>query len=100
MPRLGHSPNSTRRGKAVAKLVSAAPTFDRDQARRVARDLLEARRGVTLGPEVRLKDLGGDRRAGAQGRRTRLSGLAWCAERPPDGFGVGPVLETSVLLHA
>jgi hypothetical protein len=39
----------TRRGKPVAKLVPAGPGFDREMARRVVADLLEASRCVTLG---------------------------------------------------
>jgi prevent-host-death family protein len=39
----------TRRGRAVAKLVPAAPSFDRAKARRAVAGLLEASRGVTLG---------------------------------------------------
>ena len=46
----------TRRGKAVARLVSAEPGFDRDKARRAADGILEARRGVTLGG-LKIKDL-------------------------------------------
>jgi prevent-host-death family protein len=46
----------TRRGKPVAKLVPAGPGFDRAKARRAARGLLEASRGVTLGG-LRIKDL-------------------------------------------
>jgi len=47
----------TRRGKPVAKLVPVTSGFDRDRARRAAQELLEARRGVLLGPGIRLKDL-------------------------------------------
>lgn len=39
----------TRRGVPVAKLVAAAPTFDREAARRTADALLEAGREVSLG---------------------------------------------------
>ena len=46
----------TRRGKAVARLVSAEPGFDRAKARRAADGIIEARRGVTLGG-VKIKDL-------------------------------------------
>ncbi|MBV8120188.1 MAG: type II toxin-antitoxin system Phd/YefM family antitoxin [Alphaproteobacteria bacterium] len=46
----------TRRGKPVAKLVPAGPGFDRAKARRAARGLLEASRGVTLGG-LKIKDL-------------------------------------------
>ena len=46
----------TRRGKAVARLVPAEPGFDRAKARRAADDLLEARRGITLGG-LKIKDL-------------------------------------------
>ena len=52
----------TRRGKAVARLVPAEPSFDRAKARRAADGLLEARRGITLGG-LKIKDLVG------QGRR-------------------------------
>ena len=46
----------TRHGKAVARLVPAIPSFDRDKARQAARNLLEASRGVTLG-SLKIKDL-------------------------------------------
>jgi prevent-host-death family protein len=46
----------TRHGKAVARLVPAMPSFDRDKARQAARNLLEASRGVTLG-DLKIKDL-------------------------------------------
>jgi prevent-host-death family protein len=46
----------TRRGKAVAKLVPAAPGFDRAKARRAVAGLLEASRGVTLSG-LKIKDL-------------------------------------------
>jgi prevent-host-death family protein len=38
-----------RHGRAVARLVPAAPTFDREAARQAARGLLDASRGITLG---------------------------------------------------
>ena len=38
----------TRRGVAVAKLVPATPTFDRDKARRTADALRQASQGTTL----------------------------------------------------
>jgi prevent-host-death family protein len=46
----------TRRGVAVAKLVPAASTFDREKARRAAEGLREASRGTTLGG-LRIKEL-------------------------------------------
>lgn len=46
----------TRRGKPVARLVSAKPVFDREKARRAAEGLIEASRGVTLGG-LKIKDL-------------------------------------------
>jgi len=46
----------TRRGKPVARLVGAAPGFDRDKARRAIVGLLEASKGVTLGG-LKIKDL-------------------------------------------
>jgi prevent-host-death family protein len=46
----------TRRGKPVAKLVPATPSFDREKARRAAAGLLQASRGVTLGG-LKIKDL-------------------------------------------
>jgi prevent-host-death family protein len=46
----------TRRGKPVAKLVPVRPGFDRDRARAVAAQLLDASRGVKLG-KLKLKDL-------------------------------------------
>ena len=47
----------TRHGKAIARLVPATPTFDRAKARQAARGLREASRGVTLGGDVKIKDL-------------------------------------------
>lgn len=46
----------TRRGVAVTKLVPAAPTFDREKARRAAKGLRQASRGTTLGG-ISIKDL-------------------------------------------
>ena len=46
----------TRRGKAVAKLVPAGPSFDRVRARQTIAGLLEASRGITLGG-LKIKDL-------------------------------------------
>jgi prevent-host-death family protein len=46
----------TRRGKAVAKLVSAEPGFDREKARRAVAGILDMSKGVTLGG-LSLKDL-------------------------------------------
>lgn len=46
----------TRHGKAVARLVPATPTFDRDKARQAAHNLIEASRGITLG-DLKIKDL-------------------------------------------
>lgn len=46
----------TRHGKAVARLVPAAPSFDRAKARQAARGLLEASRGVKLGG-LKIKEL-------------------------------------------
>ena len=46
----------TRRGKPVAKLVPAEPSFDRTSARRAVAGLLEANRGVTLGG-LKIKEL-------------------------------------------
>ena len=46
----------TRGGKAVARLVPADVEFDRAKAKRVVEDIIEARRGVTLGG-LSLKDL-------------------------------------------
>jgi prevent-host-death family protein len=39
----------TRHGRPVAKLVPADGGFDRERARRAARGLIEASRGITLG---------------------------------------------------
>lgn len=39
----------TRHGRAVARLVPVTPGFDRERARRTAREILEAGKGVTLG---------------------------------------------------
>jgi prevent-host-death family protein len=46
----------TRHGKAVARLVPAELGFNRAKARQVARGLLDASRGVTLG-DLKIKDL-------------------------------------------
>ncbi len=46
----------TRRGKAVAKLVSARPALDRQQAERAAAAIPAMSRGARLGG-LRLKDL-------------------------------------------
>lgn len=46
----------TRRGKAVARMVSAEPGFDRDLARQAANGLLAARSAIKLG-DLNLKDL-------------------------------------------
>ena len=46
----------TKRGVPVAKLVPAAPGFDREKARRAAAGLREASRGTTLGG-IKIKDL-------------------------------------------
>ncbi len=46
----------TKRGVPVAKLVPAAPSFDRERARRAAAGLREASRGATLG-SIKIKDL-------------------------------------------
>ena len=46
----------TRRGKAVARLVPAAPHFDRAKARRAADGILQVRRGITLGG-ITIKEL-------------------------------------------
>jgi prevent-host-death family protein len=46
----------TRRGKAVARLGPAGGGFDREKARRVAANIIEASRGVTLGG-LKIRDL-------------------------------------------
>ena len=46
----------TRRGKPVARLVQAAPGFDREQARRAAEGLRAASKGLSLGG-VTIKEL-------------------------------------------
>jgi prevent-host-death family protein len=46
----------TKRGVPVAKLVPAAPTFDREKAQRAAAGLREASKGATLGG-IKIKDL-------------------------------------------
>ena len=46
----------TRRGRPVARLVSAEPGFDRDKARRAVAGILELSKGATIGG-VRIKDL-------------------------------------------
>jgi len=51
----------TKRGVPVAKLVPAAPGFDREKARRAAAGLREVSRGTRLGG-IRIKDLVNDGR--------------------------------------
>jgi prevent-host-death family protein len=51
----------TRRGKAVARMISAAAGFDRERARRAADGLLHTSRGVTLG-DMPLRELEGSGR--------------------------------------
>ena len=51
----------TRRGKAIARLVPAAPGFDREKARRAAQGIIEASRSLTLGG-LKIKDLVNDGR--------------------------------------
>jgi len=46
----------TRRGKAVARLMSAEPGFDREKARRAVAGILEASKGASLGG-LTIKDL-------------------------------------------
>jgi prevent-host-death family protein len=46
----------TRRGRAIAKLVPAEASFDREKARRAADNLLARSKGVTLGG-LKIKDL-------------------------------------------
>jgi prevent-host-death family protein len=46
----------TRHGRPVAKIVPTCPGHDRDKARRVADQLLEASRSLTLGG-LKIKDL-------------------------------------------
>lgn len=46
----------TRRGKAVARLISAEPGFDREKARRAVAGILETSKGLSLGG-LRIKDL-------------------------------------------
>lgn len=46
----------TKRGVPIAKLVPAAPDFDRDRAQRAAAGLRQASRGAKLGG-IRIKDL-------------------------------------------
>jgi prevent-host-death family protein len=46
----------TRRGKRVAKLVPDASKRDVEKARRAVKDILEMRKGVTLGG-LKIKDL-------------------------------------------
>lgn len=47
----------TRRGKPVAKLVSATATVDRARSVAAAQRIAALRRGVTLGADISLKDL-------------------------------------------
>jgi len=46
----------TRRGKAVAKIVSTEPGFDREKARRAVAGILEMSKGLSLGG-LDIKDL-------------------------------------------
>lgn len=46
----------TRRGRPVARLVGAAPRFDREKARRAVAGILETSKGLTLGG-LKIKDL-------------------------------------------
>jgi len=46
----------TRRGRAVARLVSAGPGFDQEKARRAVAGILEMSKGLTLGG-LKIKDL-------------------------------------------
>jgi len=46
----------TRHGKAVARMISAAPGFDRAKARQAAANIAARRIGVTLGDLI-IKDL-------------------------------------------
>ncbi len=46
----------TRRGKAIARLVSAEPGFDQTKARQAAANIRARRIGVTLGG-LKIKDL-------------------------------------------
>jgi prevent-host-death family protein len=47
----------TRHGKEVAKLVPAHRTLDRESAKRTAAEIREMSQGVTLGDDLRIKDL-------------------------------------------
>jgi prevent-host-death family protein len=51
----------TRHGRAVARMVPTAASHDREKARRVANQLLEAGRRLTLGG-LKIKDLIGEGR--------------------------------------
>jgi prevent-host-death family protein len=51
----------TRRGRPVARLVAAAPGFDREKARRAVAGILETSKGVRLGG-LKIKDLVGEGR--------------------------------------
>jgi prevent-host-death family protein len=53
----GEEVRITRRGKAVARLVPATGRFDRAKARRAMDGVFDARRGLTLGDGLTLKDL-------------------------------------------
>ena len=46
----------TRHGKAVARMVSAVPDFDRAKARQAAANISARRIGITLGG-IKIKDL-------------------------------------------
>jgi prevent-host-death family protein len=47
----------TRRGRAVARLVPANGGFDRGRARQAVENIINASKGVTLGPDLTIKDL-------------------------------------------
>lgn len=51
----------TRHGRPAARLVPVTPGFNREKARRAARGLIEASRGLTLGG-LKIKDLAGEGR--------------------------------------
>ncbi len=67
----------TRRGKPVARLVSANTGVDRARSVAAAKRIIALRKGVTLGPDISLKDLIDE------GRRS-----VWCWMAQPRWPGV------------
>ena len=58
LDRVGHGEEIVikRRGRPVARLIAAAPSFDREKARRAVAGILATSKGLTLGG-LKIKDL-------------------------------------------